>query len=292
MLNLQTVTEDLGTACKGKVWIVVTSQQAIDSVIKVKGDDFSKIMGRFDTRLSLSSENVDEVIRRRILEKTPVAAQTLSVLYDDKATVIKNLILFNDGIEKKLFSGRENFAVDYPFVPYQFNLLGSVMLALFKESAMQVMHEEPGALVPFHMFYDALEEFIDHSHRGVISRALENDFINPDHEENCFNVNVLKVLFMIKYVKEIRANLENISSLMVSGVHDDRLALVKRVEEALKVLEKQTLIQKNNDLYVFLTDEEQEITNAIHKQPVDTAEVAGKAAEMIFDGLFDEKKYR
>ena len=81
MLNLQTVTEDLGTACQGKAWIVVTSQQDIDSVIKVKGNDFSKIMGRFDTRLSLSSANVDEVIRRRILEKTPVATQTLSVLY-------------------------------------------------------------------------------------------------------------------------------------------------------------------------------------------------------------------
>lgn len=88
MLNLQTVTEDLGIACKGKAWIVVTSQQDIDSVIKVKGNDFSKIMGRFNTRLSLSSANVDEVIKKRILEKTPVAAQTLAVLYDDKATTL------------------------------------------------------------------------------------------------------------------------------------------------------------------------------------------------------------
>ena len=55
MLNLQTVTEDLGTACKGKAWIIVTSQQDIDSITKVKGNDFSKIQGRFDTRLSLSS---------------------------------------------------------------------------------------------------------------------------------------------------------------------------------------------------------------------------------------------
>ena len=312
MLNLQTVTEDLGTACKGKAWIIVTSQQAIDSVIKVKGDDFSKIIGRFETKLSLSSENVDEVIRRRILEKTPVAAQTLSVLYDDKATVIKNLILFDEAAEQKLFSGRENFAEVYPFVPYQFSLLGNVltairtygaagksladgersMLALFKESAMQEMREEPSVLVPFHMFYDALEEFVDHSHRGVIGRALNNEFINPDHEENCFNVNVLKALFMIKYVKEIQATLENITSLMVSSIDDDRLALKKRVEEALKILEKQTLIQKSNNQYIFLTDEEQEIEIAIHKQPVDTSEVAGKAAEMIFDGLFDEKKYR
>ncbi len=312
MLNLQTVTEDLGTACKGKAWIIVTSQQDIDSVIKVKGNDFSKIMGRFDTRLTLSSANVDEVIRRRILEKTPVATQTLSVLYDNKSTILKNLILFNDGIEKKLYSGRENFSAVYPFVPYQFNLLGDVltsirthgaagkhladgersMLALFKESAMQIMNEEPGELVPFYLFYDALEEFVEHSHKGVITKALANDYINPDHDETCFSVNVLKALFMIKYVKEIKANINNIASLMVTNINNDRLDLVKRVEEALKVLEKQTLIQKNNDEYVFLTNEEQDINRAILNQAIDSAEVTNKVAELIFDGLFDEKKYR
>ena len=53
MLNLQTVTEELGKECMGKAWVIVTSQQDIDSITKVKGNDFSKIQGRFDTRLSL-----------------------------------------------------------------------------------------------------------------------------------------------------------------------------------------------------------------------------------------------
>ena len=130
MLNLQTVTEDLGTACGGKAWIIVTSQQDIDSITKTKGNDFSKIQGRFDTRLSLSSANVDEVIKKRILEKNEAGKQTLELLYDDKATVIKNLIIFNDGVEKKLYSDRENFADIYPFIPYQFNLLGGVLTSI------------------------------------------------------------------------------------------------------------------------------------------------------------------
>ena len=312
MLNLQTVTEDLGTACHGKAWIIVTSQQDIDSITKTKGNDFSKIQGRFDTRLSLSSANVDEVIKKRILEKNDAGKQTLELLYDDKETVIKNLILFNDGVEKKLYSGRDNFADIYPFIPYQFNLLGSVltsirthgasgkhlaegersMLALFKESAVKVMQKEPGTLVPFNMFYDALEQFLDHSHKGVISRALDNDYLNPDHKRECFDVNVLKTLFMIKYVKEIKANIENITSLMVSDVNDDRMALAQKVEDALKRLVRQTLVQKNGDIYVFLTDEEQEINRAIEAQNIDSAEVIAKVSELIFDGLYDEKKYR
>lgn len=312
MLNLQTVTEDLGITCGGKAWIIVTSQQDIDSITKTKGNDFSKIQGRFDTRLSLSSANVDEVIKKRILEKNDAGKQSLTLLYDEKATVIKNLILFNDGVEKKLYSNRDNFADIYPFIPYQFNLLGSVltsirthgasgkhlaegersMLALFKESAVKVMNDNLGTIVPFNMFYDALEQFLDHSHKGVITRALDNDYLNPNHENECFDVSVLKTLFMIKYVKEINANIENITSLMVSNINDDRMELAQKVESALKRLVRQTLVQKNGDIYVFLTNEEQEINRAIESQNVDSGEVIAKVSEMIFDGIYDEKKYR
>lgn len=312
MLNLQTVAEDLGTECKGKAWIIVTSQQDIDSITKTRGNDFSKIQGRFDTRLSLSSANVDEVIRKRILEKTETGKKTLTLLYDEKDTIIKNLIIFNDGVEKKLYSDRENFSAVYPFIPYQFNLLGDVltsirthgasgkhlaegersMLALFKESAMKVMAKNEGTLVPFNMFYDALEQFLDHSHKGVIIRAYDNQYLNPNKLDDCFEVNVLKTLFMIKYVKEIAPNLENITSLMVSDIDDDRIALKDKVEEALKRLCRQTLVQKNGEIYVFLTDEEQEINREIETQSVESSELTGKISELIFDGLYDEKKYR
>lgn len=312
MLNLQTVAEDLGTACKGKVWIIVTSQQDIDSITKTKGNDFSKIQGRFDTRLSLSSANVDEVIKKRVLEKTPTAHETLELTYEQEQTIIKNLIVFNDEVEKKLYSDKTNFASVYPFVPYQFNLLGSVltsirthgasgkhlsegersMLALFKESAAKLVSAEVGTLIPFNVFYDALHQFIDHSHSGVIIRAADNDMINPDHEENCFNVNVLKTLFMIKYVKEIKATAENITSLMVDNIHVDRMSMKEKVDAALKVLVSQSLIQKHGEIYVFLTNEEQEINREIENQVVEMGDVILKASEVIFDDIFPEKKYR
>lgn len=313
MLNLQTVTEELGKECQGKAWVIVTSQQDIDSVTKVKGNDFSKIQGRFDTRLSLSSANVDAVIKKRILDKTDAAAQTLRLLYDQKATIIKNLIVFNDGVEKKLYANGSDFSEVYPFVPYQFNLLASVltsirthgasgkhlsegersMLALFKESAAKLKDEEMGVIVPFHLFYDSLENFLDHSHRGVIIRAYDNTKINPEHKESgVFAINVLKTLFMIKYVMEIEANIDNITSLMISNIDDDRIELKGKVEDALKVLMQQMLVQKNGSLYVFLTDEEQEINREIDSQNVEMAEVINKVSEMIFEDIFTDKKYR
>ena len=313
MLNLQTVTEELGKECKGKAWIVVTSQQDIDSIRKVKGNDFSKIQGRFDTRLSLSSANVDAVIKKRILDKTETADQSLRLLYEQKETVIKNLVTFNDGVEKKLYASAADFVQVYPFIPYQFNLLASVltqirthgasgkhlsegersMLALFKESAMGLMNEEMGALVPFHRFYDALENFLDHSHRGVILRAYENTQINPEGKDSdVFTINVLKTLFLIKYPLEINATLDNITSLMIENIDDDRLALRNRVDESLQILIRQMLVQKNGEIYIFLTDEEQEINREISSQNVELHEVLNKAAEIIFEEIFRDKKYR
>ena len=313
MLNLQTVTEELGRECMGKAWVIVTSQQDIDSITKVKGNDFSKIQGRFDTRLSLSSANVDTVIKKRILDKNETAAQTLRLLYEQKSTIIMNLIVFNDGVEKKLYANDRDFAEVYPFIPYQFNLLASVltsirthgasgkhlsegersMLALFKESAEAIKEKEVGAIVPFHRFYDALENFLDHSHKGVIMKAYDNNYINPDHKESdVFTINVLKALFMIKYVLEIESNIDNIVSLMVENIDDDRITIKEKVEESLKVLMRQMLVQKNGSLYVFLTDEEQEINREIDSQNVEMAEVINKVSEMIFEDIFTDKKYR
>jgi len=313
MLNLQTVREELSKECKGKAWVVVTSQQDVDSIMKVKGNDFSKIQGRFATRLALSSANVDEVIKKRILDKNETGAQTLRLLYEQKATIIKNLIVFNDGVEKKLYSDENDFALVYPFVPYQFNLLASVltsirthgasgkhlsegersMLALFKESAVKIMGESEGAIVPFHRFYDALENFLDHSHRSVIIRAFDNSKINPEKKtDDVFAINVLKTLFMIKYILEIEANVENITSLMIDNIDNDRIELKERVEEALKVLQQQMLVQKNGSLYVFLTDEEQEINREIESQNVEMAEVINKVSEMIFEDILSDKRYR
>ena len=200
----------------------------------------------------------------------------------------------------------------YPFVPYQFNLLSSVltsirthgasgkhlsggersMLALFKESAVNIMNEETGVIVPFHRFYDALENFLDHSHSGVIIRAYDNSYINPEKKDkDVFAINVLKTLFMIKYVLEIEANIDNITSLMIENIDDDRIELKGRVEEALKVLMRQMLVQKNGSIYVFLTDEEQEVNNEIEKENVETPVIINKVAEMIFEDIFPGKKY-
>ena len=312
MLNLQTVAEDLGKICQGQAWIMVTSQQDIDSITKTRSDNFSKIQGRFATRLSLSSTNVDEVIRERILAKNQTGFDSLCLLYDAKETLLKNLILWNDEINKPLYSDRENFARVYPFIPYQFNMVGSIltairtygasgkhladgersMLALFKEAAVKLKDKEPGELVPLYMFYDSLEQFLDHSHSSVITKAYDNQHLNPDHEEENFTISVLKTLFLIKYIKEIVPTPENITSLMVSHVDDNRMELQGKVEKALDLLVRETLVTRNGNRYIFLTNEEQEINRSISAMHIELDERTRMISELIFEEIYTESKFK
>ena len=309
MLNLQTVTEDLGTACKGSAWIIVTSQQDIDSITKTMGEDFSKIQGRFDTRIALSSANVDEVIRKRILYKKDTASAILRDLYGSHEFDIKGNITFSEGTpEMPLYADADDFAEVYPFIPYQFKLLGNVltsvrqysssgkhladgersMLALFKEAAQKYEHEREGVLVPFNAFYSALDDFIDHTYRIVITQASRNTRLNN------FDVELLKVLFMIKHVNNFSKNLENITTLMISDINEDRLTLGKKAEASLRVLCDEMLVQKNGNEYIFLTNEEREAENAIRGINIDPTETVNYVAQVAFEEIIvmTNNKYR
>ena len=309
MVNLQTVAEDLGTACQGKVWIAVTSQQDIDSITKTMGDDFSKIQGRFNTRVSLTSADVAEVIRKRILYKKDNAAAILRDLYDQNESVIKNIITFSEGTpHMPLYENADDFAEVYPFIPYQFKLLGDVltsirqysssgkhmadgersMLALFKEAAQKYEEEREGILVPFNAFYSAVDDFIDHTHRIVITTASRNPRLDA------FDVELLKVLFMIKHVNTFKGDIENLTTLMISYIYEDTLDLKKKVEVSLRKLCDEMLVQKNGDRYVFLTNEEQEAENAIRNIYIDPTETVNHVAQVAFEEVIvmPNNKYR
>lgn len=309
MLNLQTVAEDLGTHCSGKVWIMVTSQESIDSIIKVKGDDFSRIQGRFDTRLSLSSISVDEVIKKRILLKKDFANDKLKVLYPEKSAILKNLISFRESTaDLRGFDNEQEFADVYPFIPYQFKLLQNVfeqvrkhgssgkhlsegersMLSAFKETGLHYKNAEEGTLIPFYAFYDTIKEFLNPS----ISRVIEGAYENPALRDDDFNIDLLKVLFMVKYVKELPANLDNIGTLMVTHIDEDKLQLKEKIKVSLRKLISQTLVQKNGDNFIFLTDDEQDINREIKSLNIDEDIIKRELANYIFQDIYDEKRFR
>ena len=129
MLNLQTLVETLGVKFKGRVWVGVTSQQDLSSILnnsEHRKNDFSKIQDRFKTMLALSSGNIDEVIKKRLLIKKKIEGEDLEKIFDKKRVEIENLIHFEKTMTLPLYDDNKDFSETYPFVAYQFNLLQKV----------------------------------------------------------------------------------------------------------------------------------------------------------------------
>ena len=311
LLNLQTLIEKLGSVCGGQVWIVATGQEALDDMIKIRQDEFSRIMARFAIRLSLTSSSVGEVIEKRLLTKTDEANSILKDVYENNENVLSNLYAFDTEIKDiKGYTSEDEFTRIFPFVPYQFTIMQKVfneirkhghagkhqssgersMLNGFQESAQLIENDNELALVPMYSFYDTLHSFLDTSVRSVIERA-ERAANNDDglKEED---VDLLKLLYLIRYIDDIKSNIENLTILMADNITVDKIVLRSKVVESLERLQKQNYISRNGDVYQFLTDEEQDIAREISNQTVDAANVISQICKVIFDDIYTTKKYR
>ncbi len=311
MLNLQTIVEEIGTHCDGRVWVIVTSQEAIDSITKIAGNDFSKIQGRFNTRLSLSSSSVDEVIKKRILAKTGTAEDMLRMNYGKNSAILKNLFSFNDAVlDLKGYAGEGDFVETYPFVPYQFRLMQNVlaqirkhgnsgkhlsggersMLSGFQEAAQVIQNQDENALIPFSLFYNTVHTFLESTIRRVIDRCQTAADQNDGIEQ--YDVSILKLLYLIRYVDDIKANVDNITTLMVDRIDADKIIMRQQVQASLDRLLSQNYIARNSDTYTFLTDDEQDIAREIRNTTVDSANITKSIAQIIFSDLYVNKKFR
>ncbi len=314
LLNLQSLIEEIGSKCEGKVWVMCTGQEALDEIIKTRQDEFSRIQARFKTRLSLSSTSADEVIQKRLLSKTDEAQEELEKIYNANDSVLRNLLKFNKDdalLDVRGFETPQEFARDFPFVPYQFLLLQKVytairkhgnagkhqssgersMLSGFQEAAKSVQEQDEFALVPFYKFYDTVKTSLDGAINRVIDRcqnaADEDRGIKPQ------DVDVLKLLYLIRYVDtDIKSTLDSIVILMADNINMDKIQMREQVRESLDRLLSQNYIGRTGNTYNFLTDEEQDIAREIKDTSVDTAQIIERIGHLVFGDIYDKKKYR
>lgn len=311
LLNLQSLIEKLGSVCRGKVWIVATGQEALDEMIKVRTDEFSRIMARFAIRLSLTSSSVGEVIEKRLLTKTDEANTVLDNVYENNENVLSNLFTFDTEVKDlKGYSSEDEFARVFPFVPYQFIIMQKVfneirkhghagkhqssgersMLNGFQESAQRIEEKNELTLVPMYAFYDTLHSFLDTSVRSVMERAEKA--AEEGNGLTVEDVDLLKLLYLVRYIDDIKSNIENLTILMADSINVDKIELRQQVIESLDRLQKHNYIGRNGEIYQFLTDEEQDIAREINNQSIDAANVISKVCTIIFDDIYTTKKYR
>ncbi|WP_019002750.1 BREX system P-loop protein BrxC [Succinimonas amylolytica] len=311
MLNLQTISETLTTKCGSQAWIIVTAQEDMETVMgsesKQQSNDFSKIQDRFKLRIKLSSQDVAEVIQKRLLDKKTECKPELQNIYDREKNNFKTLFNFVDQSRTyRNYKDDENFIDCYPFVPYQFDLFqdciralsdknafegkhSSVgersMLGVFQEVVKTLENQTTGTIASFDLMFEGIRNQIKSRNQGAILRAETS---LPD----VFAVKVLKALLLVKYVDGFKATIQNITILMQSAFDEDRNSLRQKVDEALDRLVRETYIEKHGTEYSFLTDDEKDIEESINNTSVDNSELNDKINELFFKKILKGTKIR
>lgn len=309
MLKLQTLTESFGAICGGRAWVIVTSQAEIDKVVGgmegTKANDFSKIQGRFE-KIALSSSNTNEVIEKRLLLKKKEVEPILTALFEQKGDIIRNQLAFDKTTTAEFanYDNAETFVKSYPFAPYHYVLVQKIFEAIrsagatgqhlsrgerslldaFQHAAELFGDEEVGKLVPLYNFYPSIESFLDVAVKRDIDQAGDLSSIDK------FSLNILKTLFLIRYVDSIKSTLDNLVTLCVTEVDEDRVLLRRNIEKALNPLEQNLLITLQGDEYVFLTNEEKEIEREIKNVEVELSEENAELNRLIYDDILRRNK--
>lgn len=312
MLSLQTIAEGLTDKTNGRAFIVVTSQMDMESTLgdlnAQQSNDFSRIQGRFTTRIFLTSANADEVIQRRLLEKTDEAQSILCNEYGKQKNIIKSLLNFGDQSQfKNNYRNDEQFARCFPFMDYQFNLLQASIIELSKNNAFSGKQQSVGERSMLNITQDVAKIYknkeLDHivqfcdmyeGLRGVLQTKISSDIHQAERTLNDeLALKVLKALFLLKYVKGFPATLDNITRIMLPTLDTDFPAYRSNIQDALNKLVRQSYIEKGaNEEYHYQTNEEKDIETEIKNEDLRPEATNEELRKIFRDDIFSDSKIK
>lgn len=312
LLQLQQIVSTLATECDKKVWVGCTAQQDLSQVLSVcniadTSDQYGKIMGRFETRVTLQGADTQYITQKRILDKDGDGVTELGKLFDAKKNALESQFNLPTGYQK--YSGKEDFINYYPFVPYQFQLIMNVFDAFValayvdtevkgnERSVLKITHKtaqdhgnDPvGSLISFDMMFSSMfEAGLKYDGQKAIKNAKTIIATYPDR---AFGQRVVNLLFMICNISDndkllFPATLDNITTLMMTEIDQNKLALKDSIEKVLEYLINNSIVRVQSregkaNIYCFLTEEESEVNRLIMSQSPNANAVAN-----AFKGIF------
>ncbi|MHA8066291.1 BREX system P-loop protein BrxC [Aquirufa sp. ROCK2-A2] len=295
LLNFQNIIERISEDCNNQVWIACTAQQTLDDVslgadgVQDVQDEFGKILGRFDTRISLQSNDASYITQRRVLDKNSTGIAELTKIYSANKDYIENQFKISHELYKG-YKNEEEFLFGYPFVPYQFKLVAHVFEAfqqlkfVIKEvkdnersvlgithfTAKQHADDQVGGFIPFDGFYN--QQFhANLTNRGA--KAIENGLELAYVKSNPFAARVVKVLFMISNLLENRrqtfpSTVDNLTVLLMDKLDQNKMQLQKEITDVLTKLIEGSIIREEKGSYFFFNEDEMDVQNIIKNQTI------------------------
>ncbi len=274
LLELQTVAEEFATRGRGKLWLLVTSQQELKSIVSDIGsvqDEFGRIITRFDTRLTLTSEDVERVLEDRILKKNAAGQSTLDRLFDRSGGTLSAIGKLPGATRDLPPLVKESFASHYPFLPYQFTLLQDIfkaartgvttgftlntearsMLGVCQGVIVKTLLEaEVGRMVPLDAIFDQVSIDLNQADASEINKVA-----GQLPGATAFDTRLVKVLYFIQQVSYVVATADVLAHLLIRDVQNETIASERdQVTTHLsQLMAAGFVVEKEAGVYEFLT---------------------------------------
>jgi hypothetical protein len=302
LADLNILAESISKFGNGKVWLFVTAQEALEDVVArlvSVADQFAKIRDRFQIMVKLSPENIDTVVKKRLLQKTANMSklEPLKQLY--KAHSGK---LWTSALPSQVTAGRdyhgfftrgdeEKFYQSYPFMPYHIYLMQQVFDILRSRQGptqaltgrertvlsvvsaiLSGLKERKGLadmpvgdLATFDMVYDAIDEELK-AIRAAQQALIGREIAELGKRGEVTVASVAKVIFLLQDVNWFPTTAENITALLYPRIGAERDKLLEDVKKCLDALEEGKWIKKKNGIYRFLTGIERSFEQMVEEK--------------------------
>ena len=286
LLELQSIAEAFASKGLGKLWLVVTAQEALEEIVIGaihRKNEFDKIRDRFNLRLDLTSENIEKVLEERILKKKEAQRSQIESLYRQAEGNI-GIVCSLSGASRPLpVPDMARFVADYPFPPYQLAILQQIFAAVRTPGGetqriegtersligvTQAVLKSPetgfalsplGRLVALDEIYDQIEAELP-----TIDRRTIAEVEMPPHPT--FLQRILKTVYLIQRLTWIPCTAENLARLLVTHVDDPQTSFGEfrqQLEDGLSLLVNGNYVVERDGQYEFLSGVKKDIELAI-----------------------------
>jgi hypothetical protein len=302
LLELQSIAEEFGRQGMGKLWLGVTSQEKLEELVPgvlAQSLEESKVGDRFPHRYDLISDNLDTVVRDRILKKKGEATPALTELYDGDKGLLSARYKLDSSRPMEQIDG-DSFIECYPFLPYQLEILPRMFAALrgrgsddrltgrertlidVTQSVFNEPHnlrEKPlGSLVTLDLVFDEIVEDIDDDDQRTIDEA------DPHDVDSELARRVLKSLYLLQRLDWIRNTAANIATTLYSEI-GNLSSLESEVDDTLEQLVDEGYVGRDEEGYRFLQESERKLEQEIDLVKVGIGDIRRGSKEFVRDIL-------
>ena len=296
ILDLEGMAEALA-ALGRKVWTIAIAQLQLDDVINgtnVNRSLLTKIIDRFKKRIPIAAEEVDMIIRKRLLAKTADGNDLLQDYYKKNSGKISDITnIVGTGLNKT--TDAQTYADYFPFYEHQFKMLQYFLFGTQKLvktqvgtrgmliSAFDVLKKEALSDKDYHTHVNASQ--LCRQAEEAVAESLRKRYDQADEHLRELNLQFVKGRDMLQTIHFLtnsgaKTTAENISRAYVN-CPDDYFSVLEEVKKACKKLADDEILILSGDEYRITSETQQRIFEMMNNIDIANYRIKGEITKQV-----------